>query len=76
MKCYLCKQISFKKIISISSRPVVEVDYGIPDDKYYREIHQCQNCGVYNNFHELICEDFYEGFYNNSITSKCAIWLQ
>ena len=37
-------------------------DSGISIEDYHREIHQC--IGTYNNFHDLIKDDFYEGFYN------------
>ena len=70
MNCYLCKNKKLQKIISIHKKPSVEVDYGISIEDYHREIHQCQNCGTYNNFHDLIKDDFYEGFYNKSITKE------
>lgn len=70
MNCYLCKSKELRKIISVSKKPSVEVDYGISNEDYYREIHQCQNCGTYNNLHNLISDDFYEGFYNESISKK------
>jgi 2-polyprenyl-3-methyl-5-hydroxy-6-metoxy-1,4-benzoquinol methylase len=58
-----------KFIESIELKPEVEVDYGIPEELYYREIYLCNNCNVYFNYHELISLDsFYQGQYNNSIT--------
>lgn len=71
--CYLCGSKELTIIAKIDKRPEVEVDYKIPEDKYYREIYQCSVCGVYNNFHNLIPDDFYEGFYNNSITNNSFI---
>jgi SAM-dependent methyltransferase len=68
--CYLCGANQLKLILVIDKKPDVEVDYQIPTEKYHREIFRCESCGVFNNFHDLIGDDFYEGFYNNSITSK------
>lgn len=68
--CYLCGSKELTLIEKISKKPDVEVNYNIPKNLYYREIYNCNICGVYNNFHDLINEDFYKGFYNNSITSK------
>lgn len=71
--CYLCANKELSIIEKIDAKPVVEVDYKIPVDLYYREIYQCNSCKVYNNFHDLINDDFYKGFYNNSITSKTFV---
>jgi len=68
--CYLCGSSQLKLIQVILKKPDVEVDYQIPKETYHREIFQCEDCGVFNNLHDLIGDDFYEGFYNNSITSK------
>lgn len=68
--CYLCGSTQLKLIQVIYKKPDVEVDYQIPEEKYHREIFRCEDCGVFNNLHDLIGDDFYEGFYNNSITSK------
>jgi len=70
MICYLCKNKVLQKVITISEKPIVEVDYGISNDNYYREIYQCNNCGTYNNIHNLIDENFYKGDYNKSITKE------
>ena len=65
--CYLCGSNHLNLIQVIEKKPDVEVDYGIPVEKYHREIFQCESCGVFNNFHNLIGDDFYEGFYNLSL---------
>ncbi len=68
--CYLCGSSQLKLIKVITKKPDVEVDYQIPKEKYHREIFRCEDCGAFNNFHNLIEDDFYKGFYNNAITSK------
>lgn len=70
MICYLCKNKNLQKIISINEKPKVEVDYGISNKNYFREIYQCENCGTFNNIHNLIDENFYKGFYNKSISKE------
>lgn len=66
--CYLCGQRDWKVLKVLKKKPAGETDYGIPAEKYYREICECSNCGVYFNRHnDLISSDFYEGHYNASI---------
>lgn len=67
-KCYLCGQQDWKVLERVEQKPAGETDYGITAEKYYREICECQFCGVYFNRHDdLISSDFYEGHYNASI---------
>lgn len=66
--CYLCGEKDWKLLEVVEEKPVGETDYGVPGEKYYREICECNNCGVYFNRHDdLISTDFYEGHYNASI---------
>lgn len=67
--CYLCGQREWKIMEKVEEKPAGETEYGISTEKYYREICECQHCGVYFNRHDdLIPSDFYEGHYNASIT--------
>jgi len=68
--CYLCGSKKLNLVEVIKQKPEVEVDYKIPTEVYHREIYRCESCGVFNNLHDLIGKDFYEGFYNNSITKN------
>jgi 2-polyprenyl-3-methyl-5-hydroxy-6-metoxy-1,4-benzoquinol methylase len=68
ISCHLCHSEDHSFLVSLDTKPNGEVDYTIPTDKYYREIHQCNNCGVFFNAREedLIPNDFYEGQYNEN----------
>lgn len=67
--CYLCTGQNWTVLEQVKQKPQGETDYGIPTDKYYREICECEHCGVYFNRHDdLFSADFYEGHYNSSIT--------
>ncbi len=70
-KCNLCGTDRSRLISIVTKKPAQETDYSISPDKYYREIHLCLNCNAYYNFYDysLLREDFYTGFYNNSIES-------
>lgn len=68
--CYLCESTKLNLVKIIKKKPLVEVDYNIPEKDYYREIYRCEECGVFNNLHNLIGDNFYKGFYNNSITKN------
>jgi len=65
--CKICNSKDFKKILVINKKPDGETDYGIPEEKYYREIVKCSNCGVFLNKHDLLNESIYNGNYNDSI---------
>lgn len=66
--CYLCGENNFTVLKKVDQKPAGETDYGIAVQDYYREICECNQCGVYFNRHDnLIPEDFYEGKYNSSI---------
>ena len=68
--CHLCKKEDSSLLMVVDKRPDCEINYNIPEDKYYRELRECQFCGVIYNAHDtLIHSDFYTGFYNNAITS-------
>ena len=68
--CYICGSARQEHILDIRRKPDCEVDYGIPEEKYFREVFRCIKCGVYNNFHNLIDEkNFYSGHYNLSISN-------
>lgn len=67
LDCTVCRGQNLNHLKSIISRPMVEVDYKIPDDQYRREIYQCLDCGVYCNHHNLLNNNFYTGRYNSSI---------
>ncbi|WMN06392.1 class I SAM-dependent methyltransferase [Marivirga arenosa] len=70
--CNLCGSTNNFKIISeVTEKPKLETDYGIAAQQYSRKICHCLNCGVYFNSYapELLPENFYTGFYNNSIDS-------
>jgi 2-polyprenyl-3-methyl-5-hydroxy-6-metoxy-1,4-benzoquinol methylase len=58
--------MDFHKVADIRTKPVLETDFKIPANKYYREILQCNNCGVFLNNHKLISEGFYESAYNEN----------
>lgn len=52
----------------MKQKPDGETDYGIFSSLYYREICQCENCGVFfNRRADLFPEGFYEGKYNAAI---------
>ena len=66
--CKLCGSPQTIFLEEVDKKPTLEVDYGIPAEKYRRSVHQCKNCGVYFNHHNLLdLKTFYEGMYNASI---------
>lgn len=62
--CPLCKSEHTRLIVKIERKPIEEVDYGIKEKDYFREVHVCQDCGVYFSNHTLLNETFYKGWYN------------
>ena len=72
--CYVCHSTNQQHILDINEKPSCEVDYGIPKERYYRKIVKCENCGVYNNIHNLINDElFYSGHYNASISHDLQV---
>jgi len=69
--CNLCNSTDTVEISVLLEKPALETDYRIPPSEYNRRIMFCNSCGVYFNCYKegLISEDFYEGFYNDSIDS-------
>jgi len=67
--CHLCKSKESIKLLTVNKRPEGETDYKISKKDYYREVHECKNCGVFFNARQdgLIPEDFYKGQYNAAI---------
>jgi len=71
MKCYVCKSTNNTLLKKVNKRPSCEIEYGISDKDYYREIRQCKNCLVVFNEHKnLITKNFYTGYYNKAINGK------
>ena len=69
--CKLCGSPDTAFVQEVTKKPSVEVDYGIKPDQYFRTVHQCHNCGVYFNNHNLLSLDaFYDGDYNRAIDEK------
>jgi len=67
-QCSLCGSSNPQLVKTINSRPAVELDYGIKETDYFREIFKCNNCNVYfNKWEDLIDENFYKGQYNQAI---------
>lgn len=62
--CYLCGGNDLIKAWEFNAKPNQETDLGIPSDKYHREIFLCNQCGIYNNFHEYDFGKLYSGKYN------------
>lgn len=68
--CFLCGKSDYRLIQQVEQKPVGETDYGISPHRYYREICQCNHCGVYfNRRADLFAADFYQGQYNDAIQS-------
>jgi len=67
--CHLCGSEDSDKLLAVVEKPAGETDYKIPPVNYYREVHECKNCGVFFNARQpdLIPENFYEGQYNAAI---------
>ncbi len=66
--CKLCGIDNSKLLAKAEKRPDCEINYNIPEHEYYREIRECNSCGVTFNIHDnLLSQDFYDGFYNASI---------
>ena len=71
MDCMICGNVESIVLSKIYSKPSGEVDYKIPENKYYREIRQCRHCSIVFNKHDnLLKSNFYSGFYNTSINKN------
>lgn len=70
-KCNLCGGEDNVLLAVLNDKPEGETSYLKEDTPYYREIRECQKCGVFFNCHEydLFNQSFYEGDYNSAIDS-------
>jgi 2-polyprenyl-3-methyl-5-hydroxy-6-metoxy-1,4-benzoquinol methylase len=69
--CNLCGSEDSKLLAAIKAKPEGETVYLKEGTPYYREIRECNLCGVFYNCHEydLFTRSFYEGEYNSAIDS-------
>lgn len=69
--CNLCGGNDSKLLASINAKPEGETSYLKEGTPYFREIRECNFCGVFFNCHEydLFTKSFYEGQYNSAIDS-------
>lgn len=66
MICKLCAAGDAHLLATITARPVNETDFGIPADRYSREIYSCNSCNVYFSVHSFDFNEIYLGKYNSS----------
>lgn len=66
-KCHLCGSAHLSEIVFVKTKPKGEVDYGIVEGDYNRKIFKCNDCGVFNNFHEYDLDELYVSIYNDKV---------
>ena len=64
--CQLCGANNARLVDTMRRKPPGETDFGIPPDKYIREIWQCQACSVFFTQHDLFTDRFYREQYNRA----------
>ena len=70
LACYLCNGTIVQCKELIKNKPSGETDFGISVDLYQREIVQCNNCKVFNNFHYFDLDNLYSTSYNHNTYSN------
>jgi SAM-dependent methyltransferase len=66
--CPICKQKGLKSKFTYKKPPKNEIDFGINQEKYFREYLKCKICGhFYSTVDNFNPEILYKGNFNNSI---------
>lgn len=61
--CRLCGSRENDLVAVYDRRPEWETDFGIPPERYYRELRRCRVCDVFFAVHDFVPDDFYRGRY-------------
>lgn len=65
-RCIVCGASELVSLVTVTSPPAGEKDYGIPAASYCRTISRCSSCSAYLNPTDLIPAGYYTGTYNEA----------
>jgi len=66
LACKLCGGHHARLVETLRRKPLRETEFGVPGDRYRREIWRCDNCDVFFNHHDLLTDQLYRDQYNEA----------